>query len=188
MIDGRKRGVLFDVGHGGASFRYSHGGAADEGRLRPGLDLDRPAHGSMNAAMKDMLNVMGKFLAMGMSLDDVILRSTWNPAKEIQLEELGQPLGRLAGATSRCCGSRRDGSASSIPSADASTSSQRLSCEMTLRNGKVVYDLNGMTADRWDTLPPARAAAIRGGTTFAAEGSEISVESYRSDPLGSRTQ
>ena len=39
--------------------------------------------------MKDMLNVMDKFLAMGMSLDEVILRSTWNPAKEIQHEELG---------------------------------------------------------------------------------------------------
>ena len=44
---------------------------------------------SMNAGMKDMLNVMDKFLAMGMSLDEVILRSTWNPAKEIQHEELG---------------------------------------------------------------------------------------------------
>ena len=44
---------------------------------------------SMNSAMKDMLNVMGKFLAMGMTLDDVILRSTWNPAKPIQLEQLG---------------------------------------------------------------------------------------------------
>ena len=35
----------------------------------------------MNGGMKDMLNVMDKFLAMGMSLDDVIARSTWNPAK-----------------------------------------------------------------------------------------------------------
>jgi dihydroorotase len=45
--------------------------------------------GSMNAGMKDMLNVMGKFVAMGMSLDDVIQRSTWNPAKQIKLEQLG---------------------------------------------------------------------------------------------------
>jgi dihydroorotase len=33
-------------------------------------------------------------------------------------------------------------------------SSQRLSCEMTVRDGKVVYDLNGLTAERWDTLSP----------------------------------
>ena len=43
----------------------------------------------MNSSMKDMLNVMDKFLALGMSVDDVIRRSTWNPAREIQHEELG---------------------------------------------------------------------------------------------------
>ena len=36
-----------------------------------------------------MLNVMDKFLALGMSLDDVIAKSTWNPAKEVHHEELG---------------------------------------------------------------------------------------------------
>ena len=45
--------------------------------------------GSMNAGMKDMLNVMDKFLAMGMSLDDVVARSTWNPAREIKQDDLG---------------------------------------------------------------------------------------------------
>ena len=44
---------------------------------------------SMNAGMKDMLNVMSKFLALGMPLDDVIARSTWNPAREIKQEALG---------------------------------------------------------------------------------------------------
>ena len=31
---------------------------------------------------------------------------------------------------------------------------QRLTCEMTLRNGKVVYDLNGLGRPDWNTLPP----------------------------------
>ena len=44
---------------------------------------------SMNSGMKDMLNIMGKFLAMGMSLDDVVLRTTWNPARAIGHDELG---------------------------------------------------------------------------------------------------
>ena len=44
---------------------------------------------SMNAGMKDMLNVMSKFLNMGMTLDDVMLRSTWHPAREIKREEFG---------------------------------------------------------------------------------------------------
>ena len=33
--------------------------------------------------------MMSKFLALGLSLDDVILRSTWNPAREIKQEQLG---------------------------------------------------------------------------------------------------
>ena len=89
MIDGRKRGVIFDVGHGGGSFRW----VAPIPLMKAGFIPDSIStdlhYSSMNAGMKDMLNVMDKFLAMGMSLDDVILRSTWNPAKEIQHEELG---------------------------------------------------------------------------------------------------
>jgi dihydroorotase len=30
---------------------------------------------------------------------------------------------------------------------------QKLTCELTLRDGKVVYDLNGTTRPDWNTLP-----------------------------------
>ena len=107
---------------------------------------------SMNSGMKDMLNVMDKFLAMGMSLDDVIAKSTWNPAKEIHHEELGNlSVGSPADVTvlrvvngkfgfTDMYGARLDGK-------------QRLECELTLRDGKVVYDLNGITRPEWTTLP-----------------------------------
>ena len=113
---------------------------------------------SMNAAMKDMLNVMGKFLAMGLSFDDVILRSTWNPAREIKLEELGNlSVGSPGDVAVLRLEKGRFGFVDFV--GGRLDSSQRLSCEMTLRNGKVVYDMNGMTYDRWDTLP----AGARGG-------------------------
>ena len=110
---------------------------------------------SMNAGMKDMLNVMDKFLAMGMSLDEVVLRSTWNPAREIQHEELGNlSIGSPADvAVLRMekgqfgfvdqSGARLDGT-------------QKLLCELTVRDGKVVYDLNGMTRERWNKFRPTR--------------------------------
>ncbi|MEJ7682386.1 MAG: amidohydrolase family protein [Segetibacter sp.] len=44
---------------------------------------------SMNGGMKDMSNVMSKFLNIGLSLQEVILRSTWNPANVIKRTELG---------------------------------------------------------------------------------------------------
>ncbi len=112
----------------------------------------------MNAGMKDMLNVMSKFLALGMSLDDVIVRSTWNPSREIQHEELGHlSTGAIADVAVLRVengrfgfvdqnGSRMDGN-------------QKLICELTLRDGKVVYDLNGITRERWDKVPPG----TRGG-------------------------
>ena len=114
MIEGRKRGVIFDVGHGGGSFAWRIAVRYDQARLLAGFDLDGFTHLQMNSGMKDMLNVMDKFLALGMSVDDVIARSTWNPAKEIHHEELGNLFGRLAGRRRRAYVWKRDTSASPI--------------------------------------------------------------------------
>ena len=89
MIEGRERGVIFDVGHGAGSFFWRVAvPMVKEGFWPDSISTDLHIN-SMNSGMKDQLNVMSKFLAMGMALDDVILRSTWNPAREIQREELG---------------------------------------------------------------------------------------------------
>jgi dihydroorotase len=152
MIAGRKRGVIFDVGHGGGSFAWRIAvPAIKQGFLPDSISTDLHI-GSMNSGMKDMLNVMDKFLAMGLSLDDVILRSTWNPAKEIKHEELGNlSVGAPADVTvlrlengdfgfTDMYGARLKGK-------------QKLTAELTLRDGKVVYDLNGITRPDWTTLP-----------------------------------
>ena len=106
----------------------------------------------MNAGMKDMLNVMDKFLAMGMPLDDVIAQSTWNPAREIKHEELGN-LSVGAPADVAVLRVKRASSASPICTARGMDGTQKLTCELTLRDGKVVYDLNGISRERWDKLP-----------------------------------
>src|SRR4029450_6795198 len=89
MIDGRKRGVIFDVGHGGGSFKWSCAIPLMKDGFIPDFISTDLHYNRALGGMKDMLNVMDKFLAMGMSLDQVILRSTWNPAKEVQREDLG---------------------------------------------------------------------------------------------------
>jgi dihydroorotase len=158
MLEGRKRGVIFDVGHGGTSFRWSTAVPLMKAGFVPDSISTDLHTASMNAGMKDMLNVMGKFLAMGMTLDDVIMRSTWNPAKEIKLESLGQ---LAVGAPGDIAVLRLEKGRFGFvdPVGGRMDSTQRLSCEMTLRDGRVVYDLNGMTGERWDTLPPG----ARGG-------------------------
>jgi dihydroorotase len=158
MVDGRKRGVFFDVGHGGSSFRYSTAVPLMKAGFVPDSISTDLHTASMNAAMKDMLNVMGKFLALGMSLDDVILRSTWNPARQIQLQELGNlSVGSPGDIAVLRLEKGRFGFAD--PLGGRLNARLRLACEITLRNGKVVYDLNGMTSEPWDALP----AGVRGG-------------------------
>jgi len=152
MIEGRKRGVIFDVGHGSGSFAWRIAvPALEQGFLPDSISTDLH-YSSMNTGLKDMLNVMSKFLAMGVSVDDVIAKSTWNPAREIHHEELGNlsvgapadvAVLRLQAGTFGFVdmyGARMNGT-------------QKLICELTVRNGKIVYDLNGISRPDWKTLP-----------------------------------
>jgi dihydroorotase len=152
MLEGRKRGVIFDVGHGGGSFLWRIAAPAiKEGFLPDSISTDLHI-GSMNAGMKDMLNVMSKFLAMGLSLDEVIARSTWNPAREIKQDALGHlSVGAAADVAVLRLERGRFGFADMYGARMDST--QRLLCELTVRDGKVVYDLNGLSRPDWKSLP-----------------------------------
>lgn len=153
LWEARKRGVIFDVGHGGGSFLWRLAvPAMKEGFVPDSISTDLHI-GSMNAGMKDMLNVMDKFLAMGMSVDDVIARSTWNPAREIKREDLGN-LSVGAGADIAVLSLEKGKFGFTDMNGARMKGTQKLTCEVTLRDGKVVYDLNGLTRPDWTTLPP----------------------------------
>jgi dihydroorotase len=151
LVEGRRRGVFFDVGHGGGSFTWQVAAPLVKAGFVPD-SISTDLHiGSMNAGMKDMLNVMAKFLALGMSIDDVLLRSTWNPAKEIQREDLGH---LSPGAIADVAVLRVEkGNFGFVDMYGArQKGNQKFTCELTLRDGKVVYDLNGITREDWDKL------------------------------------
>jgi dihydroorotase len=152
MIEGRKRGVIFDVGHGNGSFLWSCAVPLMKAGFIPDSISTDLHYASMMGGMKDMLNVMDKFLALGMPLDEVILRSTWNPAKEIQHEELGHlSVGAPADIAVLRLENGKFGFIDQIGGKLEGT--QKLGCELTLRDGVVVYDLNGMAATPWEKLP-----------------------------------
>jgi dihydroorotase len=157
MIEGRKRGVIFDVGHGGGSFNWGVVVPLVKSGFWPD-SISTDLHiGSMNAGMKDMLNVMGKFLALGMSVDDVIVRSTWNPAREIKQENLGH---LSTGAIADVAVLRLEkGDFGFVDMHGAKLrGTQKFTCELTVRDGHVVYDLNGITRDDWSKLPAGYGA------------------------------
>ena len=149
LFEGQKRGVIFDVGHGGGSFVFRYAVPAMKQGFAPD-SISTDLHiGSMNAGMKDMINVMSKFLNLGMTLDDVILKSTWNPAREIRRETYGH---LSVGAPADIAVLRLDKGDFGFVDVDRARlqGSQRLGCEMTLLDGNVVYDLNGRSSDPWD--------------------------------------
>ncbi len=152
LYEGRKRGVIFDVGHGGGSFAWRIAApAVKEGFVPDSISTDLHI-GSMNAGMKDMLNVMSKFLALGQPLAEVVRWSTWNPAREIKQEGLGHlSVGAGADVAVLRLEEGRFGFVDSFGARQRGT--QKLACELTLRDGKVVYDLNGLARPDWDTLP-----------------------------------
>ncbi len=152
LFEGRQRGVLFDVGHGGASFTWRVAAPIlSEGFLPDTISTDLHSS-SMNAGMKDMLNVMSKFLALGLSLEDVLLRSTWNPARAIKQEQLGH---LSVGAPADVAVLRLEKGAFGFLDAYGARlrGTQKLACEMTLRGGRIVYELNGLARPEWTTLP-----------------------------------
>jgi len=142
VLEARKRGINFDVGYGGISFSFSQAiPAIKQGFFPTSISTDIHT-GSYNGSMKDMLTCMSKFLAMGVPLNEVIAESTWNPAKEIKRQELGN-LSVGTEADVAILGIRTGKFGLFDYTGHILEASRKLECEMTIRAGAIVYDLNG---------------------------------------------
>jgi dihydroorotase len=148
VLEAKEKGVRFDVGHGGAMFHFAIAIPAMEQGLLPdsfGSDLHRF---SMNSGMKNMLDIMSKYLNMGMNLEDIVFRATWNSAASIKREDLGH-LSEGAVADIAVL-SVKEGSFGFIDAGGYKMAgNRRLEAELTIRDGKVVWDLNGLAAKEW---------------------------------------
>jgi len=151
MQAGRKRGIFFDVGHGGLSFMWSVAlPAFKEGFYPDSISTDLHT-GSMNAGMKDMPNVMSKFLNNGVSLRDVIKMSTSNPAAQIKRLELGH-LSEGAVADVTVLGVRTGTFGFSDSLGGGVPGTRKIEAEITIREGNVVWDLNGRAGLPWERV------------------------------------
>ena len=148
VFEAQKRGIIFDVGHGGGAFSWRQAVPAFEQGFYPNvISTDLHAE-SMNGGMKDMSNVMSKFIAMGMSVQDVILRSTWNPANVIHRTDLGNlDVGAEADVT---VFNLKKGDFGYLDVRNVKLkATQKLDAELTIRAGKIVWNLNGLGAPTW---------------------------------------
>ena len=149
IFTAQQRGIIFDVGHGGGAFSWRQAvPAVQQGFLPNVISTDLHAQ-SMNGGMKDMSNVMSKFLALGLSLQDVILRCTWNPAQVIKRPALGNL--DVGAEADIAVFSLRKGEFGFLDIRNTQLKgNQKLEAELTLRAGKVVWDLNGIAAQPWE--------------------------------------
>jgi len=162
-FEARKRGIIYDAGHGAGSFLFRQAvPAIKQGFIPDSISTDLHVS-SMNAGMKDMLNVMSKFLNMGESIDQVIEQSTWHPAREIKMNELGS---LTVGAPADVAVLRVEkGNFGFVDTFGARMKgTQKIDCELTVKDGLVVYDQNGISREDWDKLGPRYKA--QGGNNW----------------------
>jgi len=151
LAEARARGVIFDVGHGAGSFWFRNAvPAVKQGFIPDSISTDLHTG---NFTVLSMTNVMSKFLAMGVPLNDLILRSTLNPAREIHRPELGTlSVGKDADIAVL---EQLNGSFGYIDCGFARMDAKvKLIARMTVRAGRIVYDPSGLSMVEWEKARP----------------------------------
>ena len=151
MAEARARGVIFDVGHGSGSFWFRNAVPAEKQGFIPD-SISTDLH-TGNYTVVSMNDVMSKFLAMGVPLDDVIRRSTVNPANEIHRAELGTlSVGKDADiAVLELLKGRFGYIDCGVAKMDGNV---RLTTRMTIRAGRISYDPSGLSMVEWEKARP----------------------------------
>jgi dihydroorotase len=152
MAEARRRGVLFDVGHGGGSFLWPVATrAVAQGFVPDTISTDLHT-GSINIQQSDMPNVMSKMMLLGMKLADVVARSTVNPAKAIgRYPEMGSlTVGKTADIAVL---EQQEGVFAFKDSWPAKRlGTKRLQCVLTIRDGKLAYERGSVPAGETSTV------------------------------------
>ena len=150
IFEAQKRGIIFDVGHGGGAFSWRQAVPAIRQGFKPNVISTDLHASSMNGGMKDLANVMSKFMAMGMTLQEVVTRTTSNPAIAIKRPDIGTlSVGSVADVA---VFNLRQGDFGFIDIRRTRLkATQKLEAELTIRAGEIVWDLNGLSAPPWET-------------------------------------
>ena len=151
MTEARARGVIFDVGHGAGSFWFRNAvPAMKQGFVPDSMSTDLHTG---NYRVLSLAEVMSKFLAMGVPLQDLIVRATVNPAREIRRPELGTlSVGKEADIAVL---DEQHGNFGYIDCGFAKMNGNaKLVARMTVRAGRILYDPSGLSMVEWEKARP----------------------------------
>ena len=150
MLEARRRGVLFDLGHGGGSFLWPVARSAMAEGFPPDT-ISTDLHPSSIMNQVSMPNCMSKLMSVGMPLADAVRRATMNPAQAIrkfpELGTLGE--GRVADIAVFRLEAGVFAYMDSWRKKNLGT--KRLQCVMTVREGRIVFDEEGLSFPEWRT-------------------------------------
>ena len=152
LFEARKRGVLFDVGHGAGSFWFRNAAPAMAGGFGPDSISTDLHTGNVHGVVLDMLTTMSKILNLGMPLQEAIYRSTVTPAREIGHSELGHlSVGACADVAVL---NLRSGDFGFMDCGRAKIrGDKKLECALTIREGNIVFDGDALSAPDWRNAP-----------------------------------
>jgi dihydroorotase len=153
LLEARKRGVLFDLGHGAASFWFRNAAPAiKQGFLPDSISTDLH-QGSAIGPVVDMTMTLSKIHALGVPLREVIRRATVNPARQIKRPELGT-LGVGRDADIAILEVRRGRFGYSDCGRAKMIGNAKIENRLTVRAGRIVYDPTGLSFVEWRKAPP----------------------------------
>src|SRR5579863_5047323 len=141
VVEAQRHGIIFDCAHGRNHFSFPMiEKALDQGFLPDTISTDLTFTSATRGPVWDMPTTMSKLLHFGMSLDDIILRSTTRPAKILGYEGTVGTLKPGANADIAVF-ELRDGNFELTDSEGSTiTAKRRLIAQMTLRDGRVCYE------------------------------------------------
>jgi dihydroorotase len=153
MWAARKRGVLFDVGHGAGSFWFRIAAPAIKQDFLPDTISTDIHKDSIMLPRATMPVTMSKFLNLGLTLEQVIERATVRPARAIRRTELGTL--REGAAADIALFELEKGQFGFLDSGHGRLlGDKNLRCVLTVRAGQVVWDSEGLAATDWQRAGP----------------------------------
>ena len=136
--EARRRGVLFDLGHGAGSFAFDVARKAMAQDFLPDSLSTDLYYANVEKPVKDFPTTISKFLNLGLPLEDALARATCNPARA-----LGEPtLGTLAPGSPADIAlfTLREGAFSFVDCLGQTLEGPwQLTCELTLYGGQIIY-------------------------------------------------
>lgn len=152
LFKARERGVRFDLGHGAGSFWFRNAVPAYEQGFGPDTLSSDLYMENIHGAALNVLNIMSKYMCIGMPLNEVIARTTMHPALQFGHPELGNL--SIGGCADIAVLRVNEGQYAYVDCGNARLDGKwKLECAMTVRQGRVAYDPSGMTMPLWTEAP-----------------------------------